>query len=244
MLPGRVKLQFAAFFLLSGGLAANLLLLQPFLREQSAARAPAQGDTWLADAQLAGFGDTGSIARADTPPSTSKMNSRNVIEAFTKPDAKTTGAALPADATEVTRAVQRELQIRGYETGGADGTPSLMTRAAIMGFEYDHALPMTGRPSQRLLKAIILGDGARTARPVGSNGQSGEAAEVIRSVQTSLLKAGYRPGRATGKLTPETTRAIRAFEADQALPETGRVSGPLVSRLARVSGDGKIAAGL
>ena len=45
-------------------------------------------------------------------------------------------------------------------------------------------------------------------------------------------------------LTPETMRAIRTFEADQALPETGRVSGPLVSRLARVSGDRKIAAGL
>jgi peptidoglycan hydrolase-like protein with peptidoglycan-binding domain len=239
-----MKLQFAAFFLLSGGLVANLLLLQPLLREESATRAAAGGDTWLADAQLAGFGDTGSITRADTPPATAKPNAQDVIEAFTKPATKASGAVLPADATEVTRAVQRELQIRGYGTGGADGAPSLMTRAAIMGFEYDHALPMTGRPSQRLLKAIILGDGARTARPVGSNGQSSEAAEVIRSVQSSLVTAGYRPGRATGKLTPETMRAIRAFEADQALPETGRVSGPLVSRLARVSGDRKIAAGL
>jgi peptidoglycan hydrolase-like protein with peptidoglycan-binding domain len=113
-----------------------------------------------------------------------------------------------------------------------------------MGFEYDHALPMTGKPSQRLLKAIILGDGARGARTVGSSGQSNEAADVIRSVQASLAKAGYKPGRVTGKLSPETMRAIRAFEADQALPETGRISGPLVSRLARVSGDGKLAAGL
>jgi peptidoglycan hydrolase-like protein with peptidoglycan-binding domain len=144
----------------------------------------------------------------------------------------------------VTRAVQRELKIRGYETGSADGSQSLMTRAAIMGFEYDHALPMTGKPSQRLLKAIILGDGAHGARTVGSNGQSNEAADVIRSVQASLAKAGYKPGRVTGKLSPETMRAIRAFEADQALPETGRISGPLVSRLARVSGDGKLAAGL
>jgi peptidoglycan hydrolase-like protein with peptidoglycan-binding domain len=143
----------------------------------------------------------------------------------------------------MTRAVQRELKIRGYETGDAGGTATLMTRAAIMGFEYDHALPMTGRPSQRLLKSIIMGDGARKGRPIGSTGQSNEAADVIRSVQTSLSKAGYRPGRATGKLSPETMRAIRAFEADQAMPETGRISGPLVSRLARVAGDGKVAAG-
>ena len=236
MLRGRLKLQFAAFFLLSGGLAANLLLLQPLLREQSAQSSGAQGDTWLADAQIAGFGDTGSITRADV-----EATKPSVLEAFGKPEA---GATRAAGATEVTRAVQRELKIRGYETGSADGSQSLMTRAAIMGFEYDHALPMTGKPSQRLLKAIILGDGARGARTVGSNGQSTEAADVIRSVQASLAKAGYKPGRVTGKLSPETMRAIRAFEADQALPETGRISGPLVSRLARVSGDGKLAAGL
>jgi peptidoglycan hydrolase-like protein with peptidoglycan-binding domain len=236
MLRGRLKLQFAAFFLLSGGLAANLLLLQPLLREQSAQSSGAQGDTWLADAQIAGVGDTGSITRSEAEAATP-----SVLEGFGKPDASTTPAA---GATEVTRAVQRELKIRGYETGSADGSQSLMTRAAIMGFEYDHALPMTGKPSQPLLKAIILGDGAHGARTVGSNGQSNEAADVVRSVQTSLAKAGYKPGRVTGKLSPETMRAIRAFEADQALPETGRISGPLVSRLARVSGDGKLAAGL
>jgi len=243
MLPGRLKLQLAAFLLLSGGLAANLLVLQPLLREQTAAGAAAPGDTWLADAQLAGFGDTGSITRADGAAA-DEAKSRSFIEAFTKPGASAARASPGADATEVARAVQRELNIRGYETGAVDGTTSVMTRAAIMGFEYDHALPMTGKPSQRLLKAIIMGDRARAARAVGSDGQSSEAAEVIRSVQASLAKAGYRPGRVTGKLSPETVRAIRAFEADQALPETGRVSGPLVSRLARVSGDGKIAAGL
>ena len=241
MLPGRIKLQFAAFFLLSGALAANLLLLQPLLREQSASRATTPKDTWLADAHLAGFGDTGSIGRTESQASTSAPAAVNVIEAFTKPEAQ---APALGDATEVTRAVQRELNIRGYETGGSDDTATLMTRAAIMGFEYDHALPMTGRPSQRLLKSIIMGDGGRKSRPVGSNGQSNEAADVIRSVQASLSKAGYRPGRATGKLTPETMRAIRTFEADQAMPETGRISGPLVSRLARVTGDGKVASGL
>jgi peptidoglycan hydrolase-like protein with peptidoglycan-binding domain len=240
MLPGRIKLQFAAFLLLSGALAANLLLLQPFLREESAARASSQRDTWLADAQLAGFGDTGSITRQETSPPAS-ANSVNVIEAFSKPEAQ---AAAPTDAIEVTRAVQRELKIRGYETGEADGAATVMTRAAIMGFEYDHGLPMTGRPSQRLLKSIIMGDSARKSRNIGSNGQSNEAADVIRSVQASLSKAGYRPGRATGKLSPETMRAIRAFEADQSMPETGRISGPLVSRLARVTGDGKVASGL
>ena len=66
---------------------------------------------------------------------------------------------------------------------------------------------------------------------------------MIRSVQRSLAKLRYKPGPANGRLTPETARAIRAFEGDQALPETGRVSGPLISRLARLSGDGRVAQG-
>ena len=51
-----------------------------------------------------------------------------------------------------------------------------------------------------------------------------------------------KAGTANGRMTPETARAIRAFEGDQALAETGRVSGPLISRLARLSGDGRVAA--
>ena len=116
-----------------------------------------------------------------------------------------------------------------------------MTRGAILAFEHDHGLPLTARPSQELLKAIILGEGgkrgAKSAKP-----ETAEAQDVIRSVQRSLLKLGYKAGTANGRMTPETARAIRAFEGDQALAETGRVSGPLISRLARLSGDGRVAA--
>ena len=64
-----------------------------------------------------------------------------------------------------------------------------------MGFEYDHA-PADDRPAE---PAAAQGDHPRrrrraAPRPVGSNGQSTEAADVIRSVQTSLAKAGYTAG--------------------------------------------------
>jgi localization factor PodJL len=61
-------------------------------------------------------------------------------------------------------------------------------------------------------------------------------------VQRFLAKLGYKPGTATGKMTAETAHAIRAFEADQALPESGRVSGPLIARLGRLAGAGRVAA--
>ena len=236
MLPVRMKLQLFAFLLLSGGVAANLFLLQPG-RGHAVARAPlpAGGSLFTAVSDPS-IGDTGSIGRESgvkVPPLGSE------------PAAKGSGATLaaadiPQDIREVTRAVQRELRIRGYETGATDGVPSLMTQAAIMGFEFDHQLPLTGRPSQELLKSILLGGDSGSAKGGAGRRQSAEAEAVIRSVQTSLTRLGYKPGRITGRLSADTARAIREFEVDQALPELGRVSGPLVSRLARLTDEGPV----
>jgi peptidoglycan hydrolase-like protein with peptidoglycan-binding domain len=188
----------------------------------------------IASASPTGFGDTGSIARAgiDRQPGV-----------IIPPAAIQTTSSFPEDAADVTRAVQRELQIRGYETGGVDGVAGVMTRAAIMGFEHDHGMVLTGRPSQALLRRILLGGGEVRAKRIGSEGQTAEARDVIRSVQKSLSRLGYKPGRIDGRLTPETARAIREFEVDQALPDSGRVSGPLVARLARLVSPGSIASG-
>jgi peptidoglycan hydrolase-like protein with peptidoglycan-binding domain len=211
MLSGRVKLQLVAFLLLSTGVAGNLFFLQPHARRGA-------GEDRMASASPFGFGDTGSIGH---PYEAARVDPAATIN-------------IPQDAGDVTRAVQRELQVRGYETGGADGVAGPMTRAAIMGFEYDHAMPLSGRPTQALLKRILLGNSDAPSKPIGSKGQSTEAEAMIRTVQMSLGKLGYEAGRVDGQLTPETMRAIREFEVDQALPESGRISGPLVARLARL----------
>jgi len=226
MLSGRVKLQLAAFLLMSTGVAGNLFFLQPH-----AVGSRAEDERRMAGATLMAFAeDTGSIGRGETAAGGSlTIDPLPTVE-------------IPQRTAEVTRAVQRELQMRGYETGVADGVVGLMTRAAIMAFEYDHGMVMTGRPSQELLKRIVLGGTGRT-KPIGSKGQSAEARDVIRTVQTSLVKLGYRPGRIDGQLTPDTAGAIREFEVDQTLTESGRVSGPLVVRLARLASEGRVATG-
>ncbi len=227
MLSGRVKLQLIAFFLLSSGVAGNLIFLQPNVR---GSRGDNPGGRQVARTASIGFGDTGSIERSSLEP-----------VRVTAPGAIASSAIeIPRDAADVTRAIQRELDVRGYETGGADGIVGIMTRAAIMGFEFDHGMVLTGRPSQDLLKRILLSGSARS-KPIGSEGQSAEARDMILSVQTSLAKLGYKPGPLDGRLSLETTRAIREFEVDQALPESGRISGPLVVRLARLASEGRIA---
>jgi peptidoglycan hydrolase-like protein with peptidoglycan-binding domain len=233
MLPRRMTVQLIAFLVLSGGVAANVFFLQTGGRGAQSARVSDATAWHIATIEAAEFGDTGSIERG----------ARNTTQApaLNLAAVPSAGDAAKGSATEVTRAVQRELQIRGYETGGSDGIAGIMTRGAIMAYEYDHNLPLSGQPSDRLLKAIILGEGGK-AKGKGGEVKTAEAQDVVRSVQRSLAKLGYKPGAPNGRLTPDTLRAIRAFEGDQALPETGRISGPLIARLLRLSGDGRVAA--
>jgi peptidoglycan hydrolase-like protein with peptidoglycan-binding domain len=229
MPSNRVTLQLLAFLALTGGVAANVFFMQASERRGHGGQ-PSATEAWnIAAIEAAEFGDTGSIGHP-APANAQGLD----LAALAAGGAPTKAAS----QQEVTRAVQRELQIRGYETGARDGVAGVMTRGAIMAYEHDHGLALTARPSQELLKAIVLGEAGKGK---GVKAETAEAQDVIRSVQRSLAKLRYKPGPANGRLTPETARAIRAFEGDQALPETGRVSGPLISRLARLSGDGRVA---
>lgn len=227
MLPRRVTVPLLAFLVLSAGVGANVFLLQSGGRIGRGIDPAAWN---IAAIEAAEFGDTGSIGSSADP-----RHPVNGLDLAALDPAPKSG-----DETEVTRAIQRELQIRGYATGAQDGVVGTMTRAAIMAFEHDHGMPLTARPSDDLLKAIVLGSDGKPTRGV-AKAETGEAQDVIRNVQRSLAKLGYKPGTATGKMTAETARAIRAFEADQALPESGRVSGPLIARLGRLAGAGRVA---
>lgn len=140
--------------------------------------------------------------------------------------------AIMSDAdldVDVVRAVQRELAHRGYEPGAADGLVHPVTRAAVMAYEHDHGLPLTGQPTEDLLKAILFGvpasDNSRIRRePLP------QAQDIIRSVQDSLASLGYEIAT-DGRMGEETARAIRAFEAKHGLNPSGRISGALMLKL-------------
>jgi peptidoglycan hydrolase-like protein with peptidoglycan-binding domain len=224
----RMKLQLAAFIILSGGVGANIFLLQSHALERFASSiASKKPATQVVASNAREFiGDTGSIGVAEV------VSSEEPSSAPTQPSV---GQPMPQDAAAVTRAVQRELQARGYDTGATDGVAGVMTRAAIVGFEFDHGLALTGKPSQELLKSILLGGDGAPAK-ADRRSQSADATSLIKSVQKSLAERGYNPGSISGQLSPATTRAIREFEIDQSLPESGRPSGQLVARLARSTG--------
>lgn len=213
MTPYWVRPGIAAFVLLSGGLAANLLYLQPAAR--TVAGAGGQGPIPAWSLQLT----TGSTGPA-------------------RPQTREGGG----DRAELTRAVQRELRAKGYEAGAVDGMAGLVTRAAIMAYEADRGLPLTGEPDETLLKRLVLGAEGEAPPPAGgASGDPGPEAEiVIKAVQRGLESIGLKPGAIDGRLNANTVKAIRAFEAAQKMPESGRISGALVARLARVAGQGTL----
>jgi peptidoglycan hydrolase-like protein with peptidoglycan-binding domain len=134
---------------------------------------------------------------------------------------------------ETIRAVQRELKARGYGPVTLDGVPGLATRAAIMAFEADNALPLTGEASETVLKRILLGVSAAGPEDAAAmTPPSPRACEVIRAVQNWLTQLGYQPGPADGGMSSDTVSAIRFFEMDKGLVPKGRISAELVTRLA------------
>lgn len=138
-----------------------------------------------------------------------------------------------ADRRDVVRAVQTALSAKGYEAGGTDGLAGPVTQAAVLAYEIDHGLPLTAEPSEALLRKIE--EGARGAGGAAGLTPGPKAEALIRSVQQALAKLGYPAGKPDGRLGEATITAIRQFERQQSMPDTGRISGDLLTRLTRLS---------
>jgi peptidoglycan hydrolase-like protein with peptidoglycan-binding domain len=157
--------------------------------------------------------------------------------------------------TETVRAVQRELRQRGYGPLVSDGIMRPVTRAAIMAYEHDHGLPLTGEATDVQLKRILLGGtaGADPAPGTGTGTGTGtapgtaivpkaataRAGEVVRMVQELLAKAGYQPGQIDGRLGEDTLRALREFETAKGLTAKGRISADVLIRLTEAAQAGQ-----
>lgn len=205
MTPLLLRLGLFSFAVLSSAVLVNVFYLQPV----SGVRGAPAGEAGLTGAQV-----------AMTVPVKDE-------QVFAAP------AVGGGPSVEITRAVQRELQARGYAAGGGgEGSAGVVMRAAIMAYEFDHGLAMTAEPSEELLRSIVLGTASADVPPVGPL-KVGPAAEmVIRAAQQGLARLNYAPLSLDGRLSETMTGAIRRFERDHGLAVTGRLSGELVAKLA------------
>jgi peptidoglycan hydrolase-like protein with peptidoglycan-binding domain len=108
-----------------------------------------------------------------------------------------------------------------------------VTRAAIMAYEHDQGLPLTGEASEALLKRLLLGVSLTADLPAGTARKVAtvRAAQIVRKVQELLAKLGYQPGQVDGRLGEDTLRAVREFELDKGLAPKGRISADVLMRL-------------
>jgi peptidoglycan hydrolase-like protein with peptidoglycan-binding domain len=221
MTPRQARVALGTFVLLAAGVVYNALYIQ--------------GETGTGR-RVAGDATQSKPVRADAPPpGRSRTGQTTKRTALLKPDSirtTQTPEALPDEAgPDTIRAIQRELNQRGFGPVGNDGIMRPATRAAIMSYEHDHRLPLTGEATEALLTRLVLGASA-TDEPSGAGEvRSPHAEATIKQVQRLLAASGYRPGPADGRLNADTVAAIRAFEQDQGLSAKGRISAEIVARL-------------
>lgn len=150
-----------------------------------------------------------------------------------------TTASLPKSKT--VSAIQRWLAENGYEPGPADGVLGDNTRAAIMAYQHDNNLTVTGAASDSILKAMILGMSLGESGSAQSPNTPPETTELVTSIQKTLAKLGYDPGPVDGLWGAATSNAIRKFESARNLPVRGRVSGRVLRELMDANGGRLIA---
>ena len=141
-----------------------------------------------------------------------------------------------AQTSDTVRAIQRELRELNLYPGQIDGKPSPLVHAAIVAYEQAQALPITGEPTQTLLRDLIVGPSAAgtDASGKGVGVAAGSAAEkLIRDIRQRLAALGYAAGSGDGRLTLELIQSIRAFEHDSGMRQTGRVTAQLLVQLQR-----------
>jgi len=121
--------------------------------------------------------------------------------------------------------IQRALAEHGFFSGAPDGAPGTTTTRAISAYQAKAGLPVDGLASKSLLDHITFSQPPiRAVAPAAtaySTPTRPAADPLIEMVQTLLAERGYEPGPADGVPGRRTADAIRAYQKDAGLPETG-----------------------
>jgi hypothetical protein len=129
-------------------------------------------------------------------------------------------------------ALQRELARRGYANQLRVRPNGL--RLAVLAYEFDNSLPLTGEPTEALLKRVLF-DGNQ-----GPRGSFSDRAELntklVMEAQRMLAGLGFFRGTFSGRIDVWTSNAIRDFERHRGIPLTGRLTDQTLLELISYSG--------
>jgi peptidoglycan hydrolase-like protein with peptidoglycan-binding domain len=128
------------------------------------------------------------------------------------------------ETARLVHATQSRLNDLGYNAGPEDGVYGPTTRSAVREFQSDQGLPMTGEASTSLL--------ARIQQATGESADKDQRhVQMVLATQKALEARGYSVGAVDGKVTPQTTAAVRTYQSDAGIAINGRIDGDLLQRL-------------
>ncbi len=138
--------------------------------------------------------------------------------------------------------LQTELTELKFYEGEVDGLPGPKTRQAVIAYQKANGLAANGEPTQQLLDKIRFN--RRVAEVAAAPAPSIEptpkekepVSKDVQLVQSGLAELGYSPGPVDGVLGEQTRQAIRKFEQDRRLVETGQISPRLLRELRKITG--------
>ncbi len=129
-------------------------------------------------------------------------------------------------------ALQRELFRHGYADqlrAAGDGL-----RLAILAYEFDNGLALSGEPGEELLKRLLFDI---NQAPKGEFADRAEAnARFVREIQKTLLGLGFFRGTLSGRMDAWTAGALQDFERHRGLAPEGRLTEAAILELIVYSG--------
>lgn len=144
-----------------------------------------------------------------------------------------TEPAKPADkASRLQAALQRELLRKGYAS--QTHLQNFNLSAALLVYEYDSGLPLTGKPTEALLKHLIFDLDPAPRGPFADRAEADP--KLVLATQKALLELGFFSGTLSGHVDVWTANAIKAFEHHRGLPVTGRLNEITLLELVSFSG--------
>jgi len=235
MTPVRIRFFILAFIALATGISVNALYLQDapshavsaLKTNPSAKERAAQPPDSL----------TASLPQQSTVSGAAEKDNRIGAGSLAAPrrnEPRTRQTRTSQPPKRVVRAIQRELNRRGYDAGPVNGEIGLQVRAAVLAYEFDKQMPLTGAPDEAILKSLLFSVGER--REPGSAARFERREALIADVQTMLANLGYGAGAVNGRLGPRTREAIRRFQNDRGLGSTGRLTARVLLEMIIVSG--------
>jgi peptidoglycan hydrolase-like protein with peptidoglycan-binding domain len=232
MTPRQAQVALLSFVLLAGGVAYNALYTQG--DAGGSRRTAVESTGHRADDRAR----TAQVPPADKPAAQADATQADATRHTTPGKSDVVTGALPDEpGAETVRAIQRRLGEQGFGPVPSDGMLRPVTRAAIMAYEHDQNLPLTGEANDALHARLLLKAPATSGVSGAREVRSSHAEAVVKQVQKLLVANGYRPGAIDGRLGPGTVAAIRLFERAQAMtPPKGRVSAELLLKLQEASG--------